>query len=217
MTDCVILMNERLGSLTLNSLRLTQHKSSSPICVRVLNILGSVEKVYFVSSILVTEHLIVLVHDILDGGLLRVLVDDYRYHDSETVFSEYGNTLKSTMSLRRRNCAPGAVVSIGSTTVVMMTQVYCSQIGKGKKTPSFYGEGDTQPKLGLHRKNLPSSADFYHLQLPQIKSELFETHVIRSAVMWTTSTYPPSSTRSHPTVVVNPFLSHSSPHSFINF
>jgi hypothetical protein len=43
-------------------------KSSSPICVRVLNILGSVEKVCFVSSILVTEHLIVLVNDILDGG-----------------------------------------------------------------------------------------------------------------------------------------------------
>jgi hypothetical protein len=51
-------------SLTLNSLLLTQHKSSSPICVRVLNILGSVEKVCFVSSILVTEHLILLVHDI---------------------------------------------------------------------------------------------------------------------------------------------------------
>ena len=88
MTDCVILMNDRLGSLTVNSLLLTQHptsKSSSPICVRVLNILGSVEKVCFVSSILVTEHLIVLVHDIFDGGIVRVLVDHYRYHDSESV------------------------------------------------------------------------------------------------------------------------------------
>ena len=146
-----------------------------------------------------------------------MFVDDYRYHDNEDVFSEYGNTLKSTMSLHRRNCAPGAVVSIGSTTVVMMTQAYCSQIGKGKKTPSSYGEGGTQSKLGLHGENLPSSADFYHLQLPQIKSELFETHVIRSAVMWTTNTYPPSSTRTHPTAAVNPFLSHSSPHPFINF
>ena len=52
-----------------------------------------------------------------------MLVDDYRYHVNETVFSEYGNTLKSTMSLLKRNRAPGAV---GSTTVVMMTQVYCS-------------------------------------------------------------------------------------------
>jgi hypothetical protein len=59
----------------------------------------------------------------LDGGLLRVLVDDDRYHGSEAVFSEYGNTLKSTMSLRRRNSAPGVVVSIDSTTVVMMTDI----------------------------------------------------------------------------------------------
>ena len=58
-----------------------------------------------------------------------MFVDDYRYHDRHRLlrpFSEYGNTLKSTMSLSGRNCAPGAVVSIGSTTVVMMTQVYCS-------------------------------------------------------------------------------------------
>ncbi len=45
MTDCVILTNERLGSLSLNSLLLTQQKSSSPIWFRVLNILGSVGKV----------------------------------------------------------------------------------------------------------------------------------------------------------------------------
>ena len=38
----------------------------------------------------------------------------------------------------------------------------------GKKTPSSYGDGGTQPKLGLHKKNPPSSADFYHLQLPQM-------------------------------------------------
>jgi len=38
----------------------------------------------------------------------------------------------------------------------------------GKKTPSSYGDGGTQPKLGLPRKNPPSSADFYHLQLPQM-------------------------------------------------
>ena len=47
--------------------------------------LGSVEKVCFVSSILATEHLIVLVHDIFDGGLVHVLVDHYRYHGNETV------------------------------------------------------------------------------------------------------------------------------------
>ena len=67
-------------SLTLNSLLLTQHKSSSPICVRVLNILGSVEKVCFVSSILVTEHLIVLVHDIFDRGFVHEFVDHYGDH-----------------------------------------------------------------------------------------------------------------------------------------
>jgi hypothetical protein len=39
---------------------------------------------------------------------------------------------------------------------------------KGKKTPSSYGDGGTQPKLGLHRNNPPSRADFYHLQLPQM-------------------------------------------------
>jgi hypothetical protein len=36
-------------------------------------------------------------------------------------------------------------------------------------------------------------------------------------VMWSTSTYPPCSPRSHPTTSVNAFLSLSSPHSFINF
>ena len=54
MTDCVILMNDRLGS----------------------------------HSILVTEHLIVPVHDIFDGGFVRVLVDHYQYHDSEQSGSE---------------------------------------------------------------------------------------------------------------------------------
>ena len=46
-----------------------------PSCVRVLDILGTVEKFCFVSSSLDTEHLIVLVHDIFDRGFVRVLVD----------------------------------------------------------------------------------------------------------------------------------------------
>jgi hypothetical protein len=37
--------------------------------------------------ILPTEHLIVLVHDVLERGFVRVLVNHYRYHVSEGVFS----------------------------------------------------------------------------------------------------------------------------------
>ena len=84
-----------------------------------------------------------------------------------------------------------------------------------KRTPILRWGGERE-KLGLHRENPPSSGNFHHLQLPQIKSELFETHVIRSAVMWPTSTYPPCCTCVHSTAALNPFLSHSSPHSFIN-
>ncbi len=46
---------------------------------------------------------------------------------------------------------------------------------------------------------------------------LRDAHVIRSTVIRTTITYPPFSARFHPTADVNPFLSHSSPPSFINF
>ena len=83
-------MNERLCnldkwrtgfSLTNNSLFLTQYptssKSSSRICVRVL---GTVEKVCFVCMIPPTEHLIVLVHDVFERGIVHVLVNHYRYH-----------------------------------------------------------------------------------------------------------------------------------------
>ena len=87
MTDCVILINDRLVYLTHNSLLLTQHptssKSSSLICVRVL---GTVEKVCFVCMIPPTEHLIVLVHDVFGRGLVHVLVNHYRYHVSEGVW-----------------------------------------------------------------------------------------------------------------------------------
>ena len=62
-----------------------------------------------------------------------------------------------------------------ATIFLILPSVY--QIGNGKKTPSSYGVDDTQPKLGLHRENPPSITDFYHLQFPQIKSELFETYV----------------------------------------
>ena len=33
-----------------------------------------------------TEHLIVLVHDVFERGLVRVLVNHYRYHVSEGVW-----------------------------------------------------------------------------------------------------------------------------------
>ncbi len=36
--------------------------------------------------ILPTEHLIVLVHDVFERGLTRVLVNHYRYHVSEGVW-----------------------------------------------------------------------------------------------------------------------------------
>ena len=84
-----------------------------------------------------------------------------------------------------------------------------------KRTPILRWVGERE-KVGLHRENPPSSGNFHHLQLPQIKSELFETHVIRSAVMWPTRTIPPCCTCVHSIAALNPFLSHSSPHSFIN-
>jgi len=54
-------------SLTHNSLLLTR-------------VLGTVEKVCFVWMILPTEHLMVLVHDVLERGLVRVFVNHYGYH-----------------------------------------------------------------------------------------------------------------------------------------
>jgi hypothetical protein len=36
--------------------------------------------------ILPTEHLIVLVHDVFERGLVRVLVNHYRYHVNEGVW-----------------------------------------------------------------------------------------------------------------------------------
>ncbi len=97
MRDCVILINDSLShtnSLVLNSLVLiqppTSPQSSSPIWVRVLvrvfGTVGTVEKVVFVCRVLASEHLIVLVHDILDRGFVRELVHHDRNHVSEGVF-----------------------------------------------------------------------------------------------------------------------------------
>ena len=94
MRDCVILINDRLVSLSHNSLLLiqppTSPQSSSPICVRVLvrvlGAVGTVEKVLFVCRVLPSEHLIVLVHDIFDRGFVHKLVDHYRNHVSEGVW-----------------------------------------------------------------------------------------------------------------------------------
>ena len=77
MTDCVILMNDRLGSLS--------HSTHSSSLNTQLLPSPQHQKVFFVSSILTTEHLIVLVHDIFDGGLVHMLVDHFRYHVSESV------------------------------------------------------------------------------------------------------------------------------------
>ena len=71
MRDCVILINDRLVSLTHNSLLLIQPptcpQSRSSTCVRVLvrvfGAVGTLEKVFLVCR-LASEHLIVLVHDI---------------------------------------------------------------------------------------------------------------------------------------------------------
>ncbi len=96
MRDCVILINDKLVSLshTTHSSsfnpQLPSSQSSSPICVcvlvRVVGTVGTVEKVFFVCSVLATEHLIVLVHDIFDRGFVREIVDHYRNHVSEGVW-----------------------------------------------------------------------------------------------------------------------------------
>ena len=94
MRDCVILINDRLVSLshTTDSSSLNtqlgetpspKSSSSSRICVRVL---GTVEKVCFVCMIPPTEHLIVLVHDVFERGLVRVIVNHYPYNVSEGVW-----------------------------------------------------------------------------------------------------------------------------------
>ncbi len=81
MRDCVILINDRLVSLTHNSLLLIQ----PPTCPQCRSgTVGTVEKVFFVCR-LVSEHLIVLVHDIFDRGLVRELDHD-RNHVSEGVW-----------------------------------------------------------------------------------------------------------------------------------
>ncbi len=53
-------------------------RRSQPICGqnpdRVVGVVGTVEKVFLVCRVLVTEHLIVLVHDIFDRGSVRTLL-----------------------------------------------------------------------------------------------------------------------------------------------
>jgi hypothetical protein len=101
MRDCVILINDRLVSLTHNSLLLiqppTSPQSSSHICVRVLlrvfGSVGTVEKVFFVYRALPWEHLIVLVHDIFDRGFVHELVHHDRNHVSEVVWVKIPPTL----------------------------------------------------------------------------------------------------------------------------
>ena len=51
----------------------------------MLGDVGTVEKVFFVYRVLPSEHLIVLVHDIFDRGLVHELVDHARNHVNEGV------------------------------------------------------------------------------------------------------------------------------------
>ena len=85
MTDCVILINDRLVSLSHTT-------DSSSLNTQLLSLVhssasdSSVEKVCFVCMLPPTEHLIVLVHDVFETGLVRVIVNHYRYHVSEGVW-----------------------------------------------------------------------------------------------------------------------------------
>jgi hypothetical protein len=90
------------------------------------------------------------------------------------------------------------------------------QIGKMKKGPTTFSEQAVQPKSGLHREKPSSFLSLYPLQLTQ-NIDHNENHVIGSDVMWPTSTYPPCCRGPHPTAAINPFLSLSTPYSFINF
>jgi hypothetical protein len=53
---------------------------------KLVGSVGSVEKVFFVCLILTTEHLIVLLNDIVEREFVRVNVDHYRYHVTEGVW-----------------------------------------------------------------------------------------------------------------------------------
>ncbi len=53
---------------------------------KLVGSVGSVEKVIFFCLILTTEHLIVLLSDIVEREFVRVNVDHYRYHVSEGVW-----------------------------------------------------------------------------------------------------------------------------------
>jgi hypothetical protein len=86
-----------------------------------------------------------------------------------------------------------------------------------KKGPTTFSEQAVQPKSGLHREKSSSVLSLYPLQLTQNTSDHNEKHVIGSVVMWPTSTYPLCCRGPHPTATINPFLSLSTPYSFINF
>jgi hypothetical protein len=85
MKDCVILINDRLVSLSH-----TTHSSSlnTQLLLSLVHVYVSdtVEKVCFVCMIPPTEHLIVLVHDVFERGLVHVFVNRYRYHVNEGVW-----------------------------------------------------------------------------------------------------------------------------------
>ncbi len=70
----------------------TSAKSSSRLCVRFL---GTVEKVCFVCMIPPTEHLIVLVHDVFERGLVRVIVNHYPYNVSEGVWVVHSDIVRN--------------------------------------------------------------------------------------------------------------------------
>jgi hypothetical protein len=97
MRDCVILINDRLVSLSqtthsssLNTQLLLSlvHPSVSESWSEWLGLSGLLKKSFLFteSQVLATEQFIVLVHDIFDRGFVRKLVDHYRNHVSEGVW-----------------------------------------------------------------------------------------------------------------------------------
>jgi hypothetical protein len=63
-------------------------------------------------------------------------------------------------------CGNGAGYTVFQSIIWLSTDAFWEQ--KRKKSTHILQRGGKQQKLGLHRENSPSSADFYHLQLPQM-------------------------------------------------
>ena len=105
-------MNDRLVSLShsTHSSSLNTQLLLSPVHPSVSESStssGLLNKTVFDSfdySILVTEHLVVLVHDIFDRGFVLVCVDHYRYHDNEGVWVNI-NFWKLSQSTRENTCS----------------------------------------------------------------------------------------------------------------